>query len=302
MGYVTASRPALVAPVPPASTTSEVNLERKFAATLEYEAGGSTMLSQRWRDRQHIWVGGVINPAHYEVAAITETEARDFVLAHHYSASYPAAMRRFGLYKRGVLAGVAVYSMPTNHATFAGLPGPPGTHVELGRLVLLDEVPQNGESWFIGRTFELLRRDPDRRFVGVLAFSDPVPRQTTSGRLILPGHVGWIYQATNAVYVGRGHARALQLLPDGRTFSRRAAQKIRSGEKGWRYACQLLVDHGADSPPDDGQDRRTWLAHWAHTLCRRTPHAGNHKYLWCLERKLRGELPAGHPYPKQVDS
>jgi hypothetical protein len=38
---------------------------------------------------------------------------------------------------------------------------PAGRHkaeaVELGRLVLLDDVPANGESWFIARAFELLR-------------------------------------------------------------------------------------------------------------------------------------------------
>ena len=69
--------------------------------------------------------------------------------------------------------------------TFAA-PGPSLVKdaVELGRLVLLDEVPGNGESWFIARCFELLRREG---IVGVLSFSDPVPRTTADGRKVLPG-------------------------------------------------------------------------------------------------------------------
>jgi hypothetical protein len=47
-----------------------------------------------------------------------------------------------------------------------------------------------------------------------VVFSDPVERRRADGTVIMPGHVGVIYQASNAVYTGRGTARTLALLPD----------------------------------------------------------------------------------------
>ena len=42
-----------------------------------------------------------------DVAPIADdTTARRFVVEHHYSQSYPAARRRFGLYERGALAKI----------------------------------------------------------------------------------------------------------------------------------------------------------------------------------------------------
>jgi len=43
-----------------------------------------------------------------------DAAAKAFVLEHHYSASYPAARWRFGLFRRGALQGVAVFSHPVN--------------------------------------------------------------------------------------------------------------------------------------------------------------------------------------------
>ena len=51
--------------------------------------------------------GEPIDPRRYEVAAIaSDRTAKDFVLPHHYSGSYPAARFRFGLFRRAVLDGV----------------------------------------------------------------------------------------------------------------------------------------------------------------------------------------------------
>lgn len=107
--------------------------------------------------------------------------------------------------------------------------------VELGRFVLLDSVPGNGETWFLGRCFEQLRT---HGLFGVVSFSDPTPRTSSSGDRVFPGHVGTIYQAHNAAYLGRGTARTLRLLPDGSVFSARTAQKIRSQERGWQHAVE----------------------------------------------------------------
>src|SRR5262245_22283895 len=123
--------------------------------------GGGLMEDRtlRWRNRSSSFrpAGELIRTADYDVAAIaTDREAKAFVERHHYSASYPAARFRFGLYRQAELVGVAVFSVPMSPAVLAGFPGGASSSVELGRFVLLDDVPANGESWFLARCFEQL--------------------------------------------------------------------------------------------------------------------------------------------------
>lgn len=257
-----------------------------------------TDVVQRWRDGRAAYrpAGEPLDPRRYEVAPIAgDTEAKDFILRHHYAGTYPAARRRFGLYRAGALVGVAVYSVPVNERAVAGLPGEPEARIELGRFVLTDAEPANSESWFLARTFELLRADG---FASVLSMSDPVPRSREDGTRVFPGHIGTIYQSTNAVYAGRATARTLRLLPDGTVLSPRGLQKIRAGERGWRAAAARLEAFGADAPALDDACRRAWLRHWIERLTRPLKHAGNHRYLWALHRRDRRYLPASLPYPK----
>lgn len=255
-----------------------------------------THVNQRWSGRRARYrpAGERIEPRCYEVAAIPDdTTVRHFVCSHHYSGSYPAARFRYGLYGAGGrLVGVAVFSMPTNEAALSVLPGERLARVELGRFVLEDSVPGNGESWFLARCFEQLRAIGVE---GVLAFSDPEPRSTAAGQPIFAGHIGTIYQATNAVFLGRATARTLRLLPDGRVLSPRAIQKIRAGECGWRYAVELLVQAGAPAPTGD---MGAWLAVSLKQVTRPLRHPGNFRYAWALQARNRGYLPASLAYPK----
>jgi hypothetical protein len=191
------------------------------------------MLNQRWKNRRASYrpAGEVIDTRAYDVAPIDETNAKTFVLTNHYSGSYPSARFRFGLYRAASLCGAAVFSHPCNDLVLTNVFRCKATDaVELGRFVLLDFVPANGETWFLARCFEHLRK---LDLVGVTTFSDPVPRKAANGRLVHPGHIGTIFQAFNGAYLGRGTPRTLRLLPDGTVLSDRAIQKIRAGERGW---------------------------------------------------------------------
>lgn len=257
-------------------------------------------LVQRWRDRGHTFrpAGEVIRTSDFDVSAISDdVTARSFVEAHHYSRSFPAARWRFGLYRRGELAGVAVFSVPMQDAVITScLPGSPRDSAELGRFVLLDDVAGNGETWFLARCFEELRRDG---LVGVVSFSDPVPRTCADGHRVFVGHVGTIYQAFNGVYLGRARPSTLRLLPDGSALSNRAQSKIRRRERGWRYSAAILERFGA-APLGEREDAATWLDMWRARLTRTLRHGGNHKYVWAVDRRARRHLPEGRPYPKQV--
>ncbi len=202
------------------------------------------------------------------------------------------------MFRKGLLQGVAVFSHPCNDRVLTSVfPGRPTDSVELGRFVLLDEVPGNGETWFLGRCFTFHRREG---LAGVVAFTDPCRLLNRFGMPVFGGHVGTIYQAHNAVYLGRGTPRSLTLFPDGGVLSERAQQKIRSADRGVAYAVRQLVAAGADAPASyDPAYLSEWLREWKAGLCRAVRHQGNHKYAWALNRRVR--LPTNLPYPKQID-
>jgi hypothetical protein len=256
-----------------------------------------TKLCQRFTRRRQAWrpAGEVIDTMKYFVEPIgDDTTAKRFVLEHHYAASYPAARFRYGLFHVvDGLVGVAVYSQPWQHVlAAAGIPFDAGETLELSRFVLLDEVPANGESWFIGQTFHDLR---DRGLSSVLSFSDPCPRDDQVGNRIFRGHIGTIYQATNGRFVGCSKGRVIHLLPDGQVLSDRVMTKIRRRERGWEYGVDLLMRFGAAVPTSN---LRTWLTIWRERLCRKLHHPGNYRYTWALQRRLERWLPAGEAYPK----
>lgn len=259
-------------------------------------------LNQRWTGGRATYrrPDDPIRTSEYDVAVIrNDTVARQFVETHHYSKTYPAARFRIGLYHRGELVGVAVFSHPCSDKVLTNVfPVAATDAVELGRFVLLDKVPGNGETWFLARAFDILRSN---EIAGVVSFSDPLPRKTVGGATILMGHIGTIYQGSNMVYLGRGTPRTLHLLPDCRVFSDRTAQKIRKGESGWRYAAAQLESFGARPVPDCPEARVQWLKESLQALTTSVRHRGNHKYAWALRKGLRSSLPVSLPYPKSLD-
>ena len=58
-------------------------------------------LCQRWRDRREAYrpAGEIIDPRAYAVDVIDRAEARVFIVAHHYSGSYPVNRLNVGLFE-----------------------------------------------------------------------------------------------------------------------------------------------------------------------------------------------------------
>lgn len=256
-----------------------------------------TPVVQRWRDHRGTYrpAGEVIDTRSYEVVTLPDnTTAKAFVQRHHYAGSFSSSVHRFGLFRGRHLVGVAVFGNPMRQEVFGPLPGEGAERLELSRLVLLDEVPANGESFLVAECFRRLRQEG---VLFVVSCSDPVPRTDLDDQLVFRGHIGTIYQALNGVYVGRTKKRVHHLLPNGQVFSPRTLSKIQTGVKGWRYGVQQLLDQGA-IPPEPGESLRDWVARELDLIGRRFPHEGNHKYLWSLDRRLRKHLPQPLPYPK----
>lgn len=265
---------------------------------------------QRWSERRSAWrhtSEGGFDPLRYTVEPVGHTTARGYVIRHHYAASFPAARLAYGLRQRGELVGVAVLSVPVRAEVLTGVfpqLAPYSETLELGRFVLAEDVPANGESWFLGRCWELAAADGLR---GVVSFSDPQPRAGRAGEIIMPGHVGTIYQATNAAYLGRGRARRLLMFPDGRTLNDRTVAKIKAGDRGSAAAERELVGYGA-RPRREGEAPDRWLIGAVlQAGIAQVAHRGNHRYAFALgtpaeRRALRRDLAASQPYPKTVDA
>lgn len=254
---------------------------------------------QRWTARREAWrpIGELFDPSRHDVAELDERDAKAFVCSHHYSASYPAARFRVGLFRSSSsaprdLVGVAVFSVPMQERAipkYTGLAA--GAGVELGRFVLLDEVEANGETWFLGRAFELLQaRRPE--ISAVLSYADPMPRETIDGRRVTPGHVGTIYQAHNGRYMGRARAETITIDTAGRVISRRSLSKLKHDERGAAYVYARLRAAGAPErrPLERGEDYVARAI--AEGPFRRIRHPGNHAYAWPLgaSRRARRDL------------
>lgn len=250
-----------------------------------------TIPCQRWNRRRDSYrpAGEPINVARYGVAPISEAMAKPWVKAHHYSGSYPVARSRIGLWEstgpftKPELVGVAVYSVPMSQRVLPKWTGVEDTlnAVELGRLVLLDRVAGNGESWFLSRAHRAMAAElPMVR--AIMSCSDPVKRRNTDGTVVMPGHVGCIYQAMNARHVGRTGRATLNLTPDGQVVSKRAISKVVHGETGVDYVQRQLQAMGAPARQlhEDGGAyiRRLKSSGWLG----RFRHPGNLVYVWAV--------------------
>ncbi|MEJ8837643.1 Mom family adenine methylcarbamoylation protein [Ramlibacter sp. AN1133] len=228
----------------------KANLQ-SIASSQEALLSSLTQRCLRWNGRRHSYrpAGEPLKTDSYGVEPIDEEQAKAFVTRHHYSGSYPAARFRAGLFEHrafqgGRLVGVAVFSVPMTQAVipkYLGVGADAG--VELGRFVLLDDVPANAETWFLARAFKAMRRHLS--VDGVVSFCDPVARFDTEGREVKRTHTGVIYRAHNATPAGRTLARTLLLMPNGLCASDRTLSKIRNEEVGMDYAMRQLLSAGA---------------------------------------------------------
>ena len=260
---------------------------------------------QRWTERRASYrpAREVVSTSSLDVTTVPREVAKAFVEQHHYSASFPAPAKDacFALHLRGELAGIAAFTRPFTPEVITNafpLFERATDGVELGRVVLLDEVGANAETWFLARCFEQIRA----RFRGVVSFSDPHPRYTLDGDTVMPGHVGTIYQAFNARYLGISDRKTIRLLPDGTEFSNYSSGKIRRKLRGWRAAVAELEAWGAEPLAEDAPDRERieWLERYRDVLTRPVRHPGNHRYTWLLD-PVRGEITYGpeRAYPKR---
>jgi hypothetical protein len=266
-----------------------------------------TLISdKRWRHRVERWrrpEDGVFKPELYSVDVFTtDKHPRAFIQSQHYSGSYPAARFRVGLFgPLGELVGMAVFSEPTHRQFIPKWTGMhPSRGVELGRFVLVDSVAYNGETWFLARALKLLRKE--KAIEVVVSCADPLERTNEEGLLTKSAHFGTIYQASNALHVGRTTPRHLYLAPDGTVLNERMLSKVRAEDQGWEYGYRRLMQQGA-APRLGGESLADWLARVLPQF-RRLRHPGNLVYTFGLTKiagtMLQMKYGKGLPYLKET--
>lgn len=127
----------------------------------------------------------------YTILLIDKNIAKSLIIKNHYSHKWTSCRYAIGLFDSDKLIGVAVYGFPVGRQTVKSItPNLQNSDVlELTRLWLIDEAPKNSESYFLGKTFEWLRKNTKIKVL--ISYSDP-----------MQNHLGIIYQATNWLYQG----------------------------------------------------------------------------------------------------
>jgi len=129
----------------------------------------------------------------YIVKKIDNKKASQIIKLNHYSHTWSSCKYALGLYRDGLILGVAAYGWPVGRN--AALSISPRVNekevMELTRLWVSDSEGKNTESWFLGKTFTWFKQH-DRTVKVLISYSDPNA-----------GHAGIIYQATNWIYQGR---------------------------------------------------------------------------------------------------
>jgi hypothetical protein len=128
------------------------------------------------------------------------------VIEHHYSHGIHNGPMCFGLFDSQGLVGVCAFATPSSENVRASIFGADHKQgvTELHRLVLLDEVPKNAESFFIVRALKELKKQRPY-YNAVISFADATQN-----------HLGIIYQATNALYCGTSSPATFYLDETGR--------------------------------------------------------------------------------------
>tara|TARA_R110000868_G_scaffold57162_1_gene176798 strand:+ start:749 stop:1279 length:531 start_codon:yes stop_codon:yes gene_type:complete len=145
----------------------------------------------------------------------------------------------YGLWDGITLVGVVSYNIPTREAC-AAVFGVERTLwvAHMGRLVCADDAPRNTESRLIAASLRLFRRDY------------PVVRAVLTYAAVGEGHIGYVYQATNALYIGTTSATH---------YYKDQHNRRRSSKQGVRLSIPKAIARGWEVHHEPGKHRYIYL-------------------------------------------
>ena len=129
------------------------------------------------------------------VDRVPSKDVDEFCHRWHYTNTGGNMTWNYGLWDGVTLVGVVSYNLPTMPACSAYFGQDKWDWVvHMGRLVCAEHAPRNVESRLIAASLKLLKRER------------PVARAVVSYAAVIQNHVGYVYQATNALYCGMTQA------------------------------------------------------------------------------------------------
>jgi len=255
--------------------------------------------AQRWRNGYDSYrrPGEEIPTRDYAVERITSTIAGRLIAEHHYLRTMPYTIASWGLfYTPGLapaqLVGTLVLGVPINRKAAEKLIGPDRATADISRLLLVDSVPYNGESWFTAQVFRQIATDPELRSLELItSYSDPTVRMTTTGHIVKRGHLGGVYQTLSAIYTGRTRrAKVYVATKTGDILNSRSLSKIANEREGIDAAIKRLVTMGAPARLTHETGRAYLTRALTEGPFHKAVHPGNHRYFFPQTRHARRAL------------
>lgn len=151
-----------------------------------------------------------------ELKVIDNSFAKEFMIDNHYTHSCAKATISFGFYtKENKLSTVIVYGQPSGKFLASSIYDgcTENECLELLRLFSYDWNEKNTESYCIAKSIKYIKENLKNIKV-LVSYAD------TSA-----GHIGYIYQASNWLYIGKGSSER-QIFIDGKRQHRRSLYDI----------------------------------------------------------------------------
>ena len=135
-----------------------------------------------------------------DIRTVNRNDVMPFFTEHHYLATPPTNTQSYlGIFYNNELIGTITYGYPTGPPAYKAIAKNNGVSIltpqnvfELTRLYIKDVGVKNMESSVISKANDIINKNfPNVK--AIVTYADPSQ-----------GHVGTIYQATNAVYQGKG--------------------------------------------------------------------------------------------------
>lgn len=160
-----------------------------------------------------------------QVSRAPAKDVDEFCHRWHYAGGGGNMTWNYGLWDAHTLVGVVSYNLPTMPAC-ASFFGQERWHwvAHMGRLVCAELAPRNTESRLIAGSLRLLKEDR------------PILRAVVTYAAIGQGHVGYVYQATNALYCGMTASSHFYLDKEGKRRAPKQGKNLsmkKATERGW---------------------------------------------------------------------
>ena len=137
------------------------------------------------------------------IKRIENKQTYDFIINKHYAKRIPSISIAYGLFIEDKLEGILTIGKPASNSLCEGVCGKKYKKYvyELNRLCVNEDLPKNTLSQFVSKVLRCLKETK----IILISYADEGAN-----------HHGYIYQATNWIYIGKTKERTDKYVPNGK--------------------------------------------------------------------------------------